>query len=272
LYGGWAALSSYRMYQHGQSLKRDIDSEQVTDPSVIYAKWAELSKGNPSSVLLYGPRKVVKQKLIDAADHVIAASRGDTQPVYEKDWDRARTWLADALIVEPDDAVRSRLRLCEGQIARINGISHRDPKTLQNAVDDFNESARLMPRSPDPWLGLARVYVYGLKDIDKASNAFQEAARRGYPLGPREKLYLADGYTSRADMLFWDSGKMRGLPQERDQIQRAANDYKEALDLYQSIVPYPKAAAGVARVQTSLESVNFRLREIDAGQASTVPH
>ena len=141
------------------------------------------------------------------------------------------------------------------------------------AVEDFTEAERLMPKSPDPELGLARVYVYGLKDIDKASDAFQQAARRGYQLGAREKLYLADGYTSRGDRLFWDSRKMRGLPQERDQIQRAANDYKEALDLYQSIVPYPKASEGVARVESSLESVNFRLHEIESGQTlAATPH
>ena len=271
LFGAWSVISSYLLYQHGQVLKRDIDSEQVTDPVQIFNRWTELSKANPSSLLLHGPRMAVKQKLVDAADRVIGESRADGQPVYEKDWDRARVLLADALRVDPDNTVRGRLRLCEGQIARINGISHRDAKTLQSAVEDFTEAERLLPKSPDPWLGLARVYVYGLKDVDKASDAFQEAARRGYQLGPREKMYLADGYLARADRLYWDSHTMRGLPQERDQVERAAKDYKEALDLYQSILPYPKAANGVARAQTSLESANFRLQEI-AAQPQVVAH
>lgn len=272
LFGAWSVVSSYLLYQHGQALKREIDSEQVTDPVQIFNRWTELSQANPSSLLLHGPRMTVKQKLVDAADRVIAESRTDGQPVYEKDWDRARTLLADALRVDPDDAVRGKLRLCEGQIARINGVSHRDAKTLQDAVEDFTESERLLPKSPDPWLGVARVYVYGLKDVDKASDAFQEAARRGYELGPREKMYLADGYIARAGRLFWDSHTMRGLPQERDQVERAAKDYKEALDLYQSVLPYPKAANGVARAQTSLVSANYRLQEIAAGQTQAVPH
>ena len=96
--------------------------------------------------------------------------------------------------------------------------------------------------------------------------------KHGYQLGPREKLFLADGYQDRANRLFWDSRKMRGLPQERDQVQRAASDYKEAMELYQSIVPYPGSSAGIARVQTSLDSVNTRLQELDAGQAMAVPH
>lgn len=271
LFGVWSVISSYLLYQRGQVLKRDVDSEQVTDPVQIFNRWTELSKANPSSLLLHGPRMAVKQKLVDAADRVITESRVDGQPVYEKDWERARVLLADALRVDPDNAVRGKLRLCEGQVARINGVSHRNAKMLHDAVEDFTEAERLLPKSPDPWLGVARVYVYGLKDVDKASDAFQEAARRGYELGPREKLYLADGYIARADRLFWDSHTMRGLPQERDQVARAAKDYKEALDLYQSILPYPKAANGVARAQTSLESANYRLQEIGA-QPQAVAH
>ena len=56
---------------------------------------------------------------------------------------------------------------------------------------------------------------------------------------------------------------MRGLPPEKDQIQRAADDYKRAEELYQGISPWGKAAASIARVQSSLESVNFRLHQIE---------
>ena len=94
-----------------------------------------------------------------------------------------------------------------------------------------------MPKSPDPELGLARVYVYGLKDIDKGYEALQQAEKRGYQLGNREKSQLADGYRDRADRLWWDSRNVRGLPQEKDQIQSAADDYKRALELYQGIAP-----------------------------------
>jgi hypothetical protein len=80
-------------------------------------------------------------------------------------------------------------------------------------------------------------------------------------LGNREKLQLADGYLARADRLWWDSRNVRGLPQEKDQIQRAADDYKRALELYQGV----NATPGIVRVQNSLESVNFRLHQIDSG-------
>jgi serine/threonine protein kinase len=268
LWGTYAAVSNYLLYKRGQQLERDVESEQVTDPDQIWNRWTELSQGNPSSLLLYGPRRVVKRKLEDAADHVIATYRNqDAQPVYEKDWERARSLLAHALAMDPDETTRGKLRLCEGQLARINGTSHRDAAQLQQAVDDFTEARKLLPNSPDPDLGLARTYVYGLKDIDKAYDALQEAQKHGYQLGNREKLQLADGYRDRADSTFWDSRNVRGLPQEKDQVQRAADDYKRALELYQGIAPYGNANAQIVRVQNSLDSVNTRLKEIEAGNS-----
>jgi len=90
----------------------------------------------------------------------------------------------------------------------------------------------------------------------------QQAARYGYQLGNREKIELADGYRDRADRLRLDSINIQGLPQEKDQIGRAAGDYQHALNLYQSIVPYGNSNVQIKRVQASLESVGTRLQEI----------
>ena len=58
---------------------------------------------------------------------------------------------------------------------------------------------------------------------------------------------------------------MRGLPPEKDQIQRAADDYKRAEELYQGVSPWGKAIVNLVRVRLSLESVNFRLHQIESG-------
>ncbi len=83
-------------------------------------------------------------------------------------------------------------------------------------------------------------------------------------MGNREKLLLADGYRDRADRLWWDSRNVRGLPPEKDQIQKAADDYKRAEELYQSISPWGKSIVNLVRVRISLESVNFRLHQIES--------
>jgi tetratricopeptide (TPR) repeat protein len=265
LYSAWVLTSNYLLYQHGQQLAREIEAEQLTDLDRIWARWTELSRDNASSFLLHGPRKVVKQKFVAAADHVIDTYRNnESQLVYEKEWERARTMAARALAVDPEDSVRGKLRLCEGHLARINGTSHRSAQELSVAVEKFDEAQKLLPKSPDPELGLARVYVYGLKDMDKGYEALQQAQKRGYALGNREKLLLADGYRDRGDRLWWDSRNVRGLPPEKDQIQRAADDYKRAEELYQGISPWGKAIVNLVRVRLSLESVNFRLHQIES--------
>jgi len=270
----WEAVSDYRLYQRGKELEHDVAAEQITDPNQIWDRWAELSEGHSSSLFLRGPRLEVKQKFVAAADHVIDTYRtNENQPVYEADWQRAHNMLQHALSADPSDKmVHGKLRLTEGQLARINGTSHKSAAELNDAVEKFAEAQQFMPQSPDPALGLARVYVYGLKDIDRAAQAFQQAENHGYKLGNREKSQLADGYRERADRLFWDSRTVRGLPQEKDQVQRAADDYKRSLDLYQQSATYGNAVTRVTQVESSLESANTRLQEIDKeAQAAAAP-
>jgi tetratricopeptide (TPR) repeat protein len=211
---------------------------------------------------LRGPRNIVKQKFVAAADQVIDSYRNNNA-VYETGWKNAHELLAKALAADPDNSVRGKLRLCEGHLARINGLVHHSVAELNRAVDLFNEAQRLMPKSPDPELGLALVYVYGLGNIDRADEALQQAQKRGYSLGNREEAQLADGYRARAERMFADARKVRGLPQEKDQIQRSREDYEKALQLYQSIAPYGNSLTMIARVETSLDGVDIRLHEID---------
>lgn len=259
----WIAAADVLLYRHGAQLEQQIATEQVTDPNEIWNKWNQISDGNASSWLLRGPRKLVKQHLVASAVRTIDSYRnGDA--VYESSWKSAHDFLGRALALDPDDTVRGQLRLVEGHLARINASAHHSVAEWNDAIEKFNEAQRLMPQSPDPQLGLARVYVYGLKDIDKAYEALQLAEQHGYKLGNREKSQLADGYRDRADRLFWDSRNVRGLPQEKDQIQRAKDDYNRALELYKAITPWGGASAQITRVQQSLVSVNTRLQELEA--------
>ena len=267
LYIGYETTSTYFLYKHGQQFENQIKTEKVTDPDRIWEQWTALAKDRSSSLFLYGPRRAVKHKLMAAADHVVGTYRtNDSQTVYQKDWERARTYLADALTLDPgDNTVRGMLRLSEGHIARINGTARHNSAALNEAAEKFNEAQQLMPKSPDPELGLARLYVYGFKDIDKAYTALHEAERRGYALGNREKGQLADGYRERADRLWNDSRKIRGLPQEKDEVRKAVDDYDRALELYQEIAPYGNASTGIARIQATIGAVKGRLLELQAG-------
>lgn len=267
VYVAWAGVSDYRLYQRGQAFEHDVVAEQLTDPSQIWTRWAELSKDNPSSLFLRGPRKVAREKFVAAADHTIDTYRNnDAQTVYEAEWQRAHTMLLHALSTEPDDKpVHGKLRLCEGHVSRIEGYAHHSVAELNDAVQEFQEAQQLLPQSPDPALGLARVYV-ALRDVDKAAAAFNQAERNGFQLGNRERTQLADAYRDRANRTWWDAGTVRGLPQEKEQIQQAADDYQRALDLYQKSAGWGNSTARIKEVQGSLESVNTRLQQIAQGQ------
>ena len=82
-------------------------------PDQIWTRWTELSKGNPSSFLLHGPRKVVKQKFAGGR-----RPRDRYLPQQRCSWFTRRTgnapatMAARALAVDPDDTVRGKLRLC----------------------------------------------------------------------------------------------------------------------------------------------------------------
>jgi eukaryotic-like serine/threonine-protein kinase len=263
LYGSWSIYGYVGLRGRAQGLEREIKSEHLADPDEVFAKWTELAKSDPTSWALSGARHAVDRKLVDAASLTIARFHNDTQIVYEKDWQRAATLLAHALEVDPDDeTARGNLRLSEGHVARMEGVRHHDAGQLTVSAEKFAEAQKLLPRSPDPELGLAILYIYGLKDVDKADAALQRATHLGYQFGNREKSELADGYRDRADRLFWDARNVRGLPQEKDQIGRAVNDYTRSLNLYQEIAPYGNAGANIKRVQLSLDSVNTRLQEI----------
>jgi tetratricopeptide (TPR) repeat protein/predicted Ser/Thr protein kinase len=263
LYGFWSIYGYVGLRGHAQDLERQIKSERLTDPDEIFAKWTELSKSDPTSWALSSARHAVDRKLVDNANLTISRFRNDTQIVYEKDWQRAATLLTRALEVDPDDeTARGDLRLSEGHVARLEGVRHHDAAQFTISAEKFAEAQKLLPRAPDPELGLALLYIYGLRDVDKADAALQQAARLGYKFGNREKSELADGYRDRADRLFWDARNVRGLPQEKEQVARAAADYTRALNIYQEIAPYGNAGANIKRVQLSLDSVNTRLQEI----------
>jgi TPR repeat protein len=151
--------------------------------------------------------------------------------------------------------VRGELRLAEGHIARINN-------SATEAVQDFNDAHDLLPNSPDPYIGLARAYLEGFKDLDKARDAYKNAEKRGYALGNRDKWQLAEAFRDRAERLWWDTRTVRGLPQEKEQLQRAQQDYQSALDLYQEIAPFGNSSAQIVRVQADSESVRNRLQQI----------
>jgi tetratricopeptide (TPR) repeat protein len=167
--------------------------------------------------------------------------------------------LSKALQADPGNRdIRGKLYLAEGHMARIRGTARGNTKLLQEARSKFEQSADLIPRAPDPYLGLARLYVYSLRDVDRAEDALKAAEKRGHGVGLREQAQLADGYRDRGDRLMREGVRAAGLPEEKDLLKRAQKDLERAEEMYREIIPYGGSSASLRRVLENLDVIAAR--------------
>jgi len=252
-----------------------LASRLAVHESTLNEAWTEYESLSDASLLLGAGttpvRRTLREALLGDAQPVLADFRAPIPSVHEAQWERASQSLSRALAMDGrDPSTRALLRYCEGQIARINGEARVERGQmgeargfLNAAVAAFQDAARLKGDWPDPYLGLARTYIYGFDDIDQAAAAITRAEGLGYKSGSRERAQIADGYARRADKVRRDQG-LRGIPQERAQLQAAASDYRTALDMYGQLRGFADASRRLRVTQAALQVVEKRLADIDA--------
>jgi len=213
-----------------------------------------------------GLEQALAQQTGILGDRVIANYRTPLPTVREAQWRSAREALARAISVVPRRALQASLRYCDGHLYRIDGEARKARgKTVEaqrkfsDAVTAFREAAELRPNWPDPFLGLARTFIYGLEDVDRGADALAQAQRLGYTPGDRETTQLADGYRVRAEALTKTARTLAGLPQEQDYLTRAAEAYRQSLDLYAKVVSFADVARTMRFTQRALGHVEQRL-------------
>ena len=243
----------------------------------VWSQYDALSHRSYLRVGVAGLEQTMAQRAAALADQVIANYRGPDPTVRERQWREAQENLRRALVLRPRDrSLRASLRYCDGHLHRIDGEAddarHQTAAAKQQfteAVAAFREAAELRRGWPDPFLGLARVFIYGLDDIDRAADALKEAQSLGYTPGDRETAQLADGYRARGDRFRRTARELTDLPQETDYLQRASDAYKQARDLYGRIPAYPGAAFNLRRTSRAVDDIDRRLAERTDG--STTP-
>jgi hypothetical protein len=204
------------------------------------------------------------------AESVIADYRTPLPSVRENQWIAARDLLARALASTPDDdSLRAGMRYCEGHLHRINGEARRarrEPaeakRELSAAVAAFREAAELSPEWPDPFVALARTFVYGLDDVDRGADALAQAERHGYRPSERDTAQLGDGYRARGNTLVRSARQLAGMPQEADYLTRAAEAYREALNLYAKAGNFGNVTQNVRYTHRALNQVEQRLADL----------
>jgi tetratricopeptide (TPR) repeat protein len=256
------------------AVTRDLDGLQD-----VWGQYDALSRRSYLRLGIVGLERTMTSRVQALADQVIANYRTSLPTVRERQWQIARDNLQRALILAPANRLlKAELRYCEGHLHRIGGeaeLARRraEPASQQftEAVSAFREAAELRRDWPDPFLGLARVFIYGLGDIDRATDAIREAKRLGYTPGDRETAQLADGYRVRGDSLWRTARQLVDLPQEQEYLQRANEAYKQAHDLYERIPAFPGVATNLRRVTRAMEQIAERAQERAAMEGLTVP-
>lgn len=270
-------LVQWDFWNDASKLKADLQTERLTDLDEAWKRYQALANRTHFGVLLWGASNALKKKLVAAADDIILDFRNNDSPgVYEAQWTQANTDLHHALEIDPgDNAVKGRYRLTEGHLDRIAGEKQRGVarlRTLNTAIAKFNESADLLKKSPDPYLGLARLYVYDMPDLDKAEQALNQAAKYGHPIGRRETAQLADGYRRRADRFWRESRGLTSAPdQEKEYLNNAHQDYIHAVTLYDQAGLFGDAPRNKMLALEGQQRVEERLDEITSGDTTKQP-
>lgn len=263
--GAIMSIREYMILKDVRALGRDLESERVTKTDAAWDRYQALSGRAFMGWTLWPAQDAMRNRLMSDAARVIAAYRGGDTVVPESDWVRARAIAAKALELVPrDKEVKGALRTIDGHLYRIRGTARKDANMLEQSREYFEEATQLDSKPPDPWLGLARLYVYNLRDVDRAESALREAEKRHFDIGKRETAMLADGYVYRGEKSFKEALNAESEAERDRYLELARKDLAKARQSYESILPWGGSAA-------SLRKVNDNLEKLDALKAPPEP-
>ena len=253
---------------------RDVaSSAPMQDLAGLGTAWDQYDRLSAGSYLgvTRGLGLALKRQTEILADRVAANYRTPAPNVRETQWAAAAKALERALTFSPgDEDIRGTLRYAEGHLKRINGEADKSRKetasaqrNFSEAVSAFREAAALRKNWPDPFIGLARTFIFGLDDVDRGADAMTQAQKLGHMPSPRETAQLADGYAARSETLNRAASEVRDMPQEREFLTRAREACQKALELYATIPDFTDVPAHIRVTQRRLEVVERKLAELE---------
>ena len=202
----------------------------------------------------------LRPALLSVGDRVIADYRLEEPAMGPSEWKEAHAALAWAAELSPGSRqLRGKRLTAEAHVKRFEAQAapRGSMSTLlsQAALAKFREAAQADPTSFDPYLGMARIQVYALSDVDAAAASIAEAERLGYPRGRREAALLGDGYLRRANAARRRAGVLTGEQRLRE-LNAAKADYQQCVDLFDPIVAFGNAAENLETCKAQLERVD----------------
>jgi hypothetical protein len=221
-----------------------------------------------SSLLKLGLRlrvnRPLRRRLTALADTVIADYRREEPTVGPADWQQAEKALEWALEISPrNSALRAKQLTCSAHVLRHAARNQPRGSAASRqmygaAIEQFRSAAKIDQQSFDPYLGITRIAVYVLDDVDAAAAAITEAEKRGYTSGRRERAQLGDGYMRRGDRIRRLTRTLSGAQRDRA-LGNARADYERCVASFDPIVGFAKAGDNLEYCKRQIERVDSEL-------------
>ena len=215
----------------------------------------------------------LRARLMAVADEVIAGYRAPVLTVFERQWRHCQEALTWAAQLGSDNSLQAKALICDGHLERIAAqtIAQKDTaaalRQYSVAAAKFQRAAALDAKSPDPHLGLGRIYLEprGLNDVDKGVSAIQEAERRGHVIEWRQRADIGHAYRVRADGFRREGERELSLDsaEHSDAFERARADYERCVEFLSPIADRARNELRDCRryVRTLTDAIEARARE-----------
>jgi serine/threonine protein kinase len=258
LFPVYLLVNEYLVWGSAHQLARDLSSEKQQNMDAAWKQYQKLASRSHFPISLWAARDELRSHLVADADSTIVKFRSpDAPPVSETDWVHARDDLSRAIELDPGDkTLHGKIRLVDGHLARMRGTAEQDPRLLEDARQDFLAASQAMKKSPDPWLGLAPLYIYSLHDLTHGEAAIRQASRLGYATGKRETAELADLYRYRAERTIALGDRASTRSDAARYYRMATPDLIRARHLYESVLPWDSAADSLQRINDSIHRIS----------------
>ena len=242
--------------------RRRIDTFETSDLPSIPPMVRSLDDG---AVFGFGASRVnrpLANRMMELAEPTIADYRNDMPTARLAQWRSAAAALAIAIEARPGDRrIRARQRYIQGHLLRIEAQA-RPPDsaraTLDRSVTAFRDAGNLDGEWPDPFIALATVHAYGLRDPEAVIEAVGEAERRGFAAGKRERAEIADAFSYRADQQRAAADQVEG-EERRRLLDAARGDYQVCIDNYTGVVGFFNSDRNLERCQRLHDAVAAEL-------------
>ncbi|MGA2722356.1 MAG: serine/threonine-protein kinase [Bryobacteraceae bacterium] len=226
----WATRTARRVRQPlrvaGMALWFALGMTLWIGGTYAWQAWQAVRAAGPAPAAAEAPKGEMASLYIASADRVLESYRSGDDPALDHfDWQKAGVCLERAVeLGAGDDRTRGKLALSRGYatLERLSGGAPYPETPAANlrldARNQFALAAQKMAGDPAPHLALARLYVYFLPNVEKATAEFAAAGLLGATFGRREIEQQADALRIRAQ---WQAAAEPRLAWQDAQTARA---------------------------------------------------